>query len=361
MPPSHFATYRKHITNLSPKNAALLRKICEINRVLFNLAMEKLQMTYQKTGQLMSFPDLLAAVKEAEQYPWVQAWSAQQILKVARRQFRDFYNLKKRLDTEYRYHRIKFPFSVRENELLPIIIGSIELNLKGDYFILPVSREFRKKFGDRGYAKKNPALKGMEELHKVPISLPEFLIKDSIEETRKNIKETRILPRYGGFYFFVEFVYLADQQTITNQTLDYNKEFALHLVDDADTLAVLKAGKKEVMRLDKKQLLEAQQFFWEKKDTLMRIYKKQNVSGPTARLAKLSFDRDQKIKYIHHLQINQIIKYLLDNKIGTLKVVPDVSLDFIKRPEVSNRNFINLLRNACGRNGVILLEPPSLS
>ncbi len=355
----NYLTYRKHITNLSSQNTNDLRKICEINRLLFNLAMDKLQVTYQKTGQLLTFPDLLAMVKETQEYAWIQAWAAQQIIKVARRQFRDFYNIRKKLETEYRFHRAKFPFHVSENELLPIIIGSIELNCKGDYFFLPVSREFKRSFG-RGPAKdKNK--KGCEELHKVPISLPRFLVKKSIDETKKSIKETRILPRYGGYYFFVEFVYAVDKPEPEKKNFKSKKNLTLFLVDDANTLAICKMGKKEVLRLDKEQLLEAQQFFWDTKNKLIKIYKKQNIEGSTARLAKLSFDRDQKIKNIHQQQVNEIIKYLLDNKIGSVVVKTDILLDLIKRPEVSNRNFMYLLRNACVRNGVILQEPSSLS
>ena len=125
--------------------------------------------------------------KENENYKLLATDIAQQTLKVVDRSFRSFFNLLKAKRTGSYEAKVRLPGYLPKDGHFLLIIPMrprdwAKISKRDWLFSIPMSREFRRQHGS------------------VSIQIPDRL-------RTKTIKEIRILPKFGGKFFDVSFVY----------------------------------------------------------------------------------------------------------------------------------------------------------
>lgn len=225
------------------------------------------------------------------------------------------------------------PHYLKKDELFPLIFSTNAINIKDGYFIVPFSRE---------YTKLHPDVK-------IKIPFPNRL-------ANKKIKEVRIIPKYNGQFFDIQYVYEAAPDL---RNLDKNKALAIDVgLENLATCVNSETGASFIV--DGRKIKSINQFYNKKKAKLQSIADKQGLKY-TENLAKLTNKRNNKTKDYLNKSARYIINYCLDNNIGTLIV--GYNQDFKRGINIGKRNnqsFTQIsfgklrenLENLCERYGI---------
>lgn len=95
-----YLTQSNVIRNLSKEDYAMLREMCQYSNNLYNVALYNIRQYYFQEKKFLKYEENYHVCKENENYGLLQAGVSQQILKVADRSFKSFFNLIKRQNQE---------------------------------------------------------------------------------------------------------------------------------------------------------------------------------------------------------------------------------------------------------------------
>ena len=139
-----YCTQSNVIRRLSKEQYNLLREMCRYSNNLYNVALYNIRQHYFNTKQFLSYENNYHECKTNENYALLQAGISQQIMKVADRSFKSFFNLLKKCKVrDYRYHDINIPHYRPKGGMFNLIMSTNAFTLKGDYLYLGMSRAFR--------------------------------------------------------------------------------------------------------------------------------------------------------------------------------------------------------------------------
>lgn len=91
-----YLTQSNVIRNLSKEDYAMLREMCQYSNNLYNVALYNIRQYYFQEKKFLKYEENYHVCKENENYGLLQAGVSQQILKVADRSFKSFFNLIKK-------------------------------------------------------------------------------------------------------------------------------------------------------------------------------------------------------------------------------------------------------------------------
>lgn len=329
-----FLTQSNQVRGLTSQEYTILKELCRYSKNLYNVALYNIRQHYFTEKEFLRYESNYHVCKTSENYKLLQAGVSQQTLKVVDRNFKSFFNLiKKAKAGEYRFQDIRIPGYLKKDGLFPLIFSTNAINIKDGYFIVPFSRE---------YSKLNPDIK-------IKIPFPERLLD-------KKIKEVRIIPKYNGQFFSIEYVY-ESEPVLTS----LNKDNALSIDIGLENLATCissKTGASFIM--DGRKLKSINQFYNKRKARLQSIADKQGLKY-TKQIAKLTTKGNNKSKDYLNKTARHIIDYCLNNDIGTLVVGynPDFKRG-INIGKKNNQSFTQIsfgklrenLENLCERYGI---------
>lgn len=185
-----YLTQSNVIRSLSKEEYAMLREMCQYSNNLYNVALYNIRQYYFQEKKFLKYEENYHVCKENENYGLLQAGVSQQILKVADRSFKSFFNLiKKAKSGEYRFKDIKMPHYREKGGMFNLILSTNAINVKDGFLTIPMSRGFSKRHGHK----------------QIKIPFPTRL-------KEKNIKEVRICPVYNGRYFKIQYCYLQEKE-----------------------------------------------------------------------------------------------------------------------------------------------------
>ncbi len=95
-----YLTQSNVVRGLSKQDYAMLREMCQYSNNLYNVAVYTIRQHYFDTQQFLRYEENYPICKKNENYSLLQAGVSQQILKVADRSFKSFFNLIKRQNQE---------------------------------------------------------------------------------------------------------------------------------------------------------------------------------------------------------------------------------------------------------------------
>lgn len=329
-----FLTQSNQIRNLSKREYEILRELCWFSKNLYNVALYNIRQHYFAEKQFLRYESNYHACKTNENYKLLQAGVSQQTLKVVDRSFRSFFSLiKKAKSGEYRFHDVKLPHYLKKDGMFPLIFSTNAITIKDGYFIVPFSRE---------YAKLNPDVK-------IRIPFPARLAD-------KKIKEVRIIPKYNGKIFDIQYVYESESEI---KKLDQSKALSIDIgLENLATCVCSSTGASFIM--DGRKLKSINQFYNKRKARLQSIADKQNTKS-TRQVVKLTNKRNNQTKDYINKTSRHIINYCIENDIGT--VIVGYNPDFkrgINLGKKNNQSFTQIsfgrlrenLENLCERYGV---------
>lgn len=335
---STYAVQSNVIRGLSKKQYELLKEMCRYSNSLYNVALYNIRQHYFNTKMFLTYESNYHECKNNDNYKLLQAGVAQQTMKVVDRSFKSFFNLLKKCKVgDYRYHDVKIPHYRKSGGLFNLVLSTNAIIIRGDYLMLPMSREFR-------------ALH--PEVKEIAMPFPKRL-------SDKTIKEVRILPCGNGRVFKIQYVY-----EVTEEPINLNKDNVISIDLGIDNLAtcVSTIGTSFIMDGRKIKSINHQ---WNKEMSRLRsIAMKQNLKT-TNRIQRITTKRNNQVNDCIKKTARYIINYCIANEIGTLIV--GYNADFKRNSnigKVNNQNFVQIplgnlrqqLEFLCWKYGIEYIE-----
>lgn len=332
-----YLTQSNVIRKLSKKEYAMLKEMCQYSNNLYNVALFNIRQYYFKEKKFLNYEENYHVCKGNENYGLLQAGVSQQILKVADRSFKSFFNLIKKAKTgDYRFKDIKMPHYREKGGLFNLIFSTNAINIKDGFLTIPMSRRF-----SRLHASKQ-----------IKIPFPARL-------EGKKIKEVRICPIYNGRYFKIQYCYLQAEE---RQAVKPDRALAIDIGLENLAACITNIGTSFVM--DGRKLKSINQYWNKQKAYFQGIAAKQGMKE-THRLHRLACKRNNRTKdYIRKI-VRYIINYCIEHQIGT--VICGYNPDFkrgINLGKKNNQQFTQIsfgslrdaLQNLCERCGMKYIE-----
>ena len=315
----------------------MLREMCQYSNNLYNVALYNIRQYYFQDKKFLKYEENYHICKENENYGLLQAGVSQQILKIADRSFKSFFNLiKKAKAGKYCFKDIKIPHYREKGGLFNLILSTNAINIKDGFLTIPMSRTFSKQHDGR----------------QIKIPFPTRL-EDKI------IKEVRICPVYNGRYFKIQYCYL---QEVEPQDVFINRVLAIDIGLENLATCITNIGTAFIM--DGRKLKSINQYWNKQKAYYQSIADKQGQKT-TQRLFALTKKRNHRTQDYIRKVVRYIVNYCLENHIGT--IVCGYNSDFKRNMNLgktTNRQFTQIsfgnlretLRCLCERYNIKYME-----
>lgn len=171
----------------------------------------------------------------------------------------------------------------------------------------------------------------------VRVPIPQW---EKYGEKLEGFQQVRINPRFGGEWFEIEIVYLAEE--VANPALDMGQYASIDLgVGNLATMMDTRDG--EALIFNGKQLKAVNQWYNKTLATLKSAAMKCNGKRTTCRIQALTFRRNSRIDDLLHKTSREIVNILLRKGIGTLVVGHNKWWkDEVNLGEANNQNFVGI-------------------
>ena len=328
-----YATQKNQLRRLSKREFNALLALTRLSKNLFNVALYECRQYFFAERKRLSYESNYHICKSNENYQALNTDIAQQTMKVVDRSMRSFLGLLKTISIGRYDQRPRLPNYLPKEGYFPLIIPRIRL--KDGYFTVPMSREFKKEYGE------------------VKIQLPQRL-KD------QKIKEVRIHPKYSARWFEIEYIYV-DQKVETS--VDPSKAIALDLGVDNLCACIDSIGHQFL--IDGKRLKSINQWYNKRNAQLQSKKDKQGIKSFTHRQARLYQWRHNCVRDYLNKAARLVINHCIEHQIGKLIVGynPGIKQE-VNIGKSNNQNFVQIpfwqlrrkLEALCQKYGIEYLE-----
>ena len=328
-----YATQKNQLRRLSKREFNALLALTRLSKNLFNVALYECRQYFFAERKRLSYESNYHICKSNENYQALNTDIAQQTMKVVDRSMRSFLGLLKTISIGRYDQRPRLPNYLPKEGYFPLIIPRIRL--KDGYFTVPMSREFKKEYGE------------------VKIQLPQRL-KD------QKIKEVRIHPKYSARWFEIEYIYV-DQKVETS--VDPSKAIALDLGVDNLCACIDSIGHQFL--IDGKRLKSINQWYNKRNAQLQSKKDKQGIKSFTHRQARLYQWRNNCVRDYLNKAARLVINHCIEHQIGKLIVGynPGIKQE-VNIGKSNNQNFVQIpfwqlrrkLEALCQKYGIEYLE-----
>ncbi|MBZ9685909.1 transposase [Clostridium estertheticum] len=307
-----FGVQKQQLKHLNSSNYEALRGLCFLSKNMYNVALYNIRQYYFTEKKFLGYNSNYHLCKYNENYTMLNSNSAQQMLKVADRNFKSFFALIKMAKKgEYQYRDIKLPGYLPKDGFFNLIFN--EFNSSKDKFSVPMSTTFKRLYG------------------KVEINIPSNL-------KGKAIKEVRILPKNDARFFEIQWVYEIDE---FKGNLNKNNTLAIDLGIDNLCACTINDGKAFI--IDGKKLKSINQWANKENSRLQSIKDKQKIKTTTKAQKKLWNKRSNRVNDYLNKTVRVIIDYCLNNDIGSIVVGYNPTIQRkVNLGKVNNQNFVNI-------------------
>ena len=286
-----YLVQKNHLRRLSKEEYQLLKHLTRLSKNLYNNTLYTVRQYFFNNGTYLKYEKAYHYVKDNKNYEMLPSQVAQQTMKVVDRTFRSFFGLLKRRKKGTYNRPIRFPRYLPKDGYFPCIFQKDMFKVEGERVRLSLGRYFAKELGHKYLRYKMPA-------HVVG----------------KRIKEVRILPRYHGLYFELEYVYEVEPG---KPKLDRHKYLAIDLGVNNFATCVTTSGTAFILE---GKGLKSYNCWWNKqKARLQAIYDKQKLSHGK-KMGWLLRTRKGVIGNYMAQAVNYIINHCLKNKIGNIVI-----------------------------------------
>lgn len=281
----------QQLNNLNKREYSILRDLCHTAKNLYNVGLYSIRQHFFQTGKYINYNNNYQVCKTNENYKMLNSNMAQQILKEVDGSFKSFFELLQ-LAREGRYNfcDIRIPKYLKKDAFYTLVIGQIRIKPNG-ILDIPMSNAYKKKYG------------------KLSIKIPSNL-QDKV------IREIRIIPKSDARFFEIQYTYM---EKLSQMKLDKSHILAIDLGLNNLCTCVTNKGKSFI--IDGKRLKSVNQWFNKNNSRLQSIKDKQKIKGITNQQAKLWNRRNNCIRDYINKSVKMIIKYCLNNNIGTLVMI----------------------------------------
>ena len=307
-----YLTVKQQLKHLSKEEYLSLRELSHTAKNLYNQAVYNIRQYYFQENKYLNYQKNNSLLKSSENYKTLNSNISQQILKEVDGSFKSFFGLLKKKNKGMYNAKVKLPSYLPKNSFTTLVIGFVRLN--EDTLVIPYSNSFKKNH------------------KKISIKIPPILLD-------KNIKEIRIIPKFNARFFEVQYTYEVQEE---QRNLD--KTHVLAIDFGINNLATCVTSKGRSFIIDGKKLKSINQWFNKENARLQSIKDKQKYGKKqTLRQKYLYSSRNNKVNDYMSKTARKIIKYCLENNIGTL--VCGYNETFQRNSNIgkaNNQTFVNI-------------------
>jgi len=308
-----YKTQKNHI-RCDKQTYRLLRVLCHLSKNLYNYALYHIRQHYFNTQQYLRYESVYHIVKENKNYRLLPSQVAQQTVQAVDEAFESFFGLleaKRKCETE---QRVSLPKYLPKDGMFLLMFPKDQFKIEGNRLRLSLGRGFYKEFGVRY----------------LYFDLPATVLG-------KKIKEVRILPRFHGRWFEIEYVY---EEVTQSYKLDRNKYLSIDLGLDNFASVVDTIG--TAFLIEGRYIKSVNRWYNKERARLQSIYSKQGIKYGS-KLAKISLKRQHVVDNFLDQAVSLIIKHCLNNQIGTIVIgkMKDIKQE-INLGKVNNQNFVGI-------------------
>jgi len=330
-----YSTQKNHLRGLSKSEYGLLQLLTRFSKNLYNHTLYTVRQHFFAKHEYLRYEGAYHEVKLNENYRRLHSQVAQQTMKLVDRSMRSFFGLlKKKLQGNYK-KKIGLPQYLPITEHMVCIFPKDALNVEKGEIRLSLGKIFRKL--------------GTRYLY--------FRLPPHIQD--KTIKEVRILPRYQGRYFEMEYVYQVQPEA---PNLEVTTCLGIDLGLNNFATCVSTNGTTFIME---GKGLKSYNCWWNKQMAkLQSVYDKQGLLGGS-RMGKLLQKRQHVIRNFMAQTVNRIIQECILQKIGTIVIGELTAIkQGINLGRKTNQNFHYIpfgwfkqnLRTKCEQYGIRYVE-----
>ncbi len=227
------------------------------------------------------------------------------------------------------------PHYFDKEDFFSLILPATHVTFKGDFFILPMSRAFKKEHCEL-----------------------KFRVPPNIDI--KTIKEIRIHPKHKAQFFELEFVY--DREVIKAK-LEAGKFLGIDL--GLDNLATCVTSDGSAFIVDGKNLKSYNRLFNKENARLQALKDKQGIKGLTRRQYLNLRKRNRRVNHALSVSARRIVNYCIENRIGNIVVGCNAGWKReINIGKQKNQNFVQIphgklrekLKYLCKLYGIVYVE-----
>ncbi|AEM79962.1 LOW QUALITY PROTEIN: hypothetical protein Thewi_2638 [Thermoanaerobacter wiegelii Rt8.B1] len=330
-----YKTQKNHI-RCDKQTYKLLRILCHLSKNLYNYTLYYLRQHYFKTQQYLQYESVYHIVKENENYRLLPSQVAQQTLISVDEAFKSFFKLLTAKKEGKVDKKISIPKYLPKDGMFLLSFPEDQFKVEANKLRISLGRGFYKEFG-------------VKYLY---FELPKNIIG-------KKLKKVRIIPKYHGRWFKIEYVYEEEEKSYD---LDRNRYLAMDLGLNNFAAVIDTIG--TAFLIEGRYIKSVNRWFNKERARLQSIYSKQGIKYGK-KLVQISFKRQNVIDNFLNQTANLIIKHCLKNQIGTVVVgeMKEIKQE-IELGRVNNQNFVGIpykkfkrkLKSKCEEYGIEYIE-----
>ena len=333
-----YLVQKNRIRGLTKKEYAAIRLLSRLSKNVFNVTLWETRQYWEQNASFLTYNSAYHVVKENENFKKMPTQVAEETMNVVARSFKSFFSLLKK-KREGNYNRpANIPHYLPRDGYFACILGRDQVKIVegGTRVRLSMGRWFTANEGVR------------------------YIFLDLPPNVRGHgIKEIRILPRYRGQYFEIEYVYL--QEPIPT---DLDAAAYLGIDIGLDNLASCVSTDGSSFIIDGKAIKAYNQLWNKRKARLQSVHDKQGVKFSTKK-AMLLWQRNNYIRNYMAQAASKIAKHCIEHRVGNIVIG---ELQGIKQNATlgkrNNQHFQNIpyglfkqkLRSKCELHGIAYHE-----
>lgn len=285
---------------------------------LYNSTLYETRQYFFANAEYLNYEEAYHKVKANENYSLLLTDIGQLTIRLVDRDMKSFFALLKLKQQGKYLEKVNIPNYKDKNDGMTFTIHGRSVKIKDGKASFGLTKDFVEKY-------------------KLDYKRIEFNIPKHIQYL-KSFAQVRIVPKYDGKIFDIEFVYEDTQEKIK---LDKTKILSIDM--GLDNFATLFSPGLPSEIIDGRKLKSINQYFNKVKAKLQQQYDKTGTSINTRRFIRLSKGRKNRINDFFNKAINHIINKCVQNDIGTL-VIGDFSgcKDEINLGSKTNQNFVSI-------------------
>ena len=286
-----YLVQKNHIRGLTKKEYTILNLLCRLSKNLYNVTNYTIREYYRINGKFLRYESAYHLVKENENYDHMPTQVAQQTMRVVDRSFRSFFStLKQKRAGNY-------DKPCNQPSFLP----------KDGYFVCIFPKDcFRVLDGQLRLTLGRWITKNIDVKY-IHFKVPPRVLGHQI-------KEIRILPRFKGKFFEIEYVY--SREPITT---DLDSEKFIGIDQGLDNFATCTTTNGTSFIIEGKGL-KSYNRWWNKQRAKLQSYYDINGVKFGKKMYLLNRSRSRKINNFLNQSVNYIIKHCINEKIGNLVI-----------------------------------------
>ena len=285
-----YKTQKCHL-KLKKKEFKLIKALTHRSKDIYNYTLFVVRKYFFENNKYLSYEQAYHLVKDSEAYRNLPAQISIMTMRIVDRNMKSFFRLIKERKKGNYNRPICLPKYLPKDSYFVCIFPKQMFKIEKDRIKLFLNKKYRQEF-----------------------KIKEFILKLPKNIIGKEMKEVRIVPKCGGKWFEIEYVYKDNPLGLN---LDKNKILSIDL--GLDNFATCIDTNGTTFIIEGRYIKSFNHWYHKKKALLQSIYSKQKIKGGD-KLCKLSRKRKFVINNFMNQAVSYIIKHCLKNSIGKIVI-----------------------------------------